>query len=461
MFHRIIFIAFLPFLVERAFSYSTIVESDIDFLASEQQWLNAENYGSISFKNSSSEIKKSPGSVTIISQREIREMGAKGILDVLDTVPGISSWYGAYNQRVSARGILRTASQDILFMINGLPVTSNYIGSGLWSHFNISLEHIKRIEVIRGPSSSIYGANAFSGIINIITFDGSEINGIKLSQRLASYNSKKTSLLAGKKFDNGFELAAHASFYETLGYKGRVNSDRQSQFDDFFNADASLAPSRTENNQRRLDLGLKIKYEDFFIDTSYARLDRGGNVGIFDALGEKNNLENSDGYINTGYSLQVTDSLTTIPSVYYHRTSMHNYISFLPNNSKIWADFSDFSQGLVDLPNGIKGVYNTTNERVGFRLDNSWKLSSNYQVLFGFEYEKMRQFNSNQLGTHYFDGTKIVVLDKWQKIPKEFSYLPSASRDLYAFYLENVWDITSELRLTYGGRYDSYQNYHN
>lgn len=111
-----------------------------------------------------------PSAVTLITQDDIRMSAASSLPELLQTVPGMDfMMLTAANPELSIRGFNRRLSNKVLVLIDGRTVYLDFLGSNLWASLPISLEDIDRIEIIRGPGSAIYGANAFAGVINIIT----------------------------------------------------------------------------------------------------------------------------------------------------------------------------------------------------------------------------------------------------------------------------------------------------
>lgn len=118
---------------------------------------------------------RTPAVVTVITSDEIRARGYTTLADVLRTVPGFYDVYDGVSHNVGVRGInggARASGNVIKLMIDGQPVdfrpsTGNFFGEEL-----IPLPAVERIEIIRGPASALYGANAFLGVVNVITRDG-------------------------------------------------------------------------------------------------------------------------------------------------------------------------------------------------------------------------------------------------------------------------------------------------
>ena len=124
-------------------------------------------------------VSESPVAATVITAEEIAASGARSIPEVFYLVPGldvIQTTSSSYD--VSARGLNKEGSNTMLVMVDGRAVYLDLYGITTWDQLSISLEDIRAIEVILGPGSVMYGANAFSGVINIITFSAGEKPGL-------------------------------------------------------------------------------------------------------------------------------------------------------------------------------------------------------------------------------------------------------------------------------------------
>ncbi|MDP2310509.1 MAG: TonB-dependent receptor [Pseudomonadota bacterium] len=112
----------------------------------------------------------SPSTVTILTEQDIRLSGASTIPDVLRRVAGIDVMFLSAGQAdLSIRGFNREFSNKVLVLVDGRSIYLDFLGIVSWAVLGIGLEEIERIEVIRGPGSAIYGANAMTGVVNIIT----------------------------------------------------------------------------------------------------------------------------------------------------------------------------------------------------------------------------------------------------------------------------------------------------
>lgn len=116
--------------------------------------------------------------ITIITQDDIRRSGAVGIPDLLRTVPGVQvSKIEEDIYAITIRGFNDIHANKLLVMVDGLSVYNHIFSGVIWSHLDLFIEDIDRIEIIRGPGSSVWGANAVNGVINIITRKADKTQG--------------------------------------------------------------------------------------------------------------------------------------------------------------------------------------------------------------------------------------------------------------------------------------------
>ncbi len=167
----------------------------------------------------------SPASVTVIDREMIRASGAINLVDMFRLVPGFQVAHISGNQfAVTSHGVANNFPRRLLVMIDGRSVYTPVFSSVDWINLALEIEDIERIEVTRGPNVTSYGANAFKGVINIITRQPFQVQGAYLK---ATGGSRDTGIgmfrYGGKAGD--FEYRVSGSYREDMGFDDPIISD--------------------------------------------------------------------------------------------------------------------------------------------------------------------------------------------------------------------------------------------
>ena len=131
-------------------------------------------------------VTQVPAVVTVISHEEIQARGFTSLAEVLRTVPGFYDVYDLTTHNFGIRGInggARASGSLLKLMIDGQAVAYRPSTGNLFGEELVPLEAVERVEVIRGPVSALYGANAFLGVINVITRSGESASGFRMTGR--------------------------------------------------------------------------------------------------------------------------------------------------------------------------------------------------------------------------------------------------------------------------------------
>ncbi len=171
-----------------------------------------------------------PSSVYVLSSEDIRRSGVTSIPEALRLVPGIQVARISGNAwAISSRGMNHQYASKLLVLVDGLTIYTPIFSGTFWDNQDYVLEDIDRVEVIRGPGGSIWGANAMNGIINIITKNSAQTQGSYLSQTFGNNDKSISEARYGGKtasLDTYRVYAKHAvrgSF--TKMNDGRSNAD--------------------------------------------------------------------------------------------------------------------------------------------------------------------------------------------------------------------------------------------
>src|SRR5258705_8550989 len=151
-------------------------------------------------------ISKAPSAVTVVTAKQISESGARSVPDLLRLVAGVNVRWNPMTQTIDMRGFGENPfANRVLMLIDGAPVNSGDTGGfPLSPAFDLfPIENIKRIEVVRGPGSSLYGENAFWGVVNIVTLSGEDLAGGAVEVAAGTRETRESTFLYGRKFPRG------------------------------------------------------------------------------------------------------------------------------------------------------------------------------------------------------------------------------------------------------------------
>lgn len=246
-------------------------------------------YGDKSFVSiatgSQQSISRAPSTATVITAGDIEAMGATDLDQALATVPGLHVSVSpiAYNPIYSFRGIHTGYNPQVLMLVNGQPITAIFGGHRSFAWGGMPLENVARIEVIRGPGSALYGADAYSGVINIITKSAAEINGTEYGVRIGSFTTRDAFIQYGGQI-GPVQAALYLRAGHTDGQKRIIEKDAQSSLDALFGTRASRAPGPVNLVRDMADARADFAYADWRLRLAYQQRDIGIGAGLAESL---------------------------------------------------------------------------------------------------------------------------------------------------------------------------------
>jgi len=326
-------------------------------------------------------ISEAPSNVYVITDEDIRQSGAIDLPTVLRRIPGMEviQMTGA-DFNVSVRGDNQLRANKLLVLVDGRSIYLDIQGEVLWKAIPVTLPEIKKIEVLKGPASALYGFNAFDGIINIITKSPDEIEGTTIQ-------------VAGGEFGTFLSTAIHAGKHEKWGYRFSVGQDQTNQWD---NRDGLAFRAYKFNGQVNYALT-----GDSNLTVSGGFLDSNQYDGpIVETL--VINQEPSIGYANVGY--ERPDFFIRAWWTRYTQAAM------TPVNPLISSVFSIFNSAGLPL-NNIQA--NTTNidsqHTINFENDN--------RLTYGFNYRHNQASSEFLVGDEREDRLGLFIQDEWKIFP--------------------------------------------
>ena len=401
-------------------------------------------------------LRRAPAVATVITAADIAAMGATDLDQVLETVPGVhvNRTPNSNSPLYVVRGIVSAYTPQILMLQNGVPITTAYVGNkgNIWAGY--PLEHIARIEIIRGPGSALYGSDAFSGVINIITKGPGEAQGTEIGARAGSYKSYDGWLQHGGKI-GPVEVAAYLRVGQTDGSNGILDADAQSRNDTLFKTHASLAPGPLNNQYKAADANLDLIYGQWRARLGYKkRYDMGTGAGIASALDPvgrqqseriTSNLSWADPQLTRDWgagasfsSQQYSQEVTT----WYH---------LLPPGATFPT--GTFVNGMIGVPETWERIYRLSGyaDYSGFN-DHHVRIGAGHDDIDLYRVHEWRNFG------YAPNGTPIplpAVIDTTNTTP----FLRPQRRKVDYLYLQDEWNFAKDWNLTAGVRHDHYSDF--
>ena len=204
-------------------------------------------------------LSNSPAAIYVVTNDDIVRSGATSIPQALRDVPGLHvAKIGSQRWAVSSRGFNGRFNNKLLVLLDGRAVYSPVFSGVYWETLDTLMSDIERIEVIRGPSAAIWGANAVNGVINIITKHSADTLGGYVELGAGDYEKGFAGFRYGTKFASGTTTRVYAKSFE-------VDSTMHKESDMRPGLDSLLQGVDLNNSSRQHQLGGRM---DMIIDST-------------------------------------------------------------------------------------------------------------------------------------------------------------------------------------------------
>jgi iron complex outermembrane receptor protein len=326
---------------------------------------------------------------------------------------------------------------------------------------------LKRIEVIKGPGSAIYGADAFGGVVNLVS-DNEQDATSKLNLRSGRFNSQQ---VGGQHVFNQAEHRFHLAF-NYLNYDDDPNrivtSDLQSTLDDIFGSNASKAPGSIDEHYEVFSLNALWQWQNWSLNYwGWRNIDGGLASGVSQSINTGSHFSSFTDHLKLEWDLSQQLAVDDMQLV----------MTFKRQNSKPFLHV--FAPGTI-LPIGSDGNVNFVNP-VGqtlftdgyigapFSFGKTFNLNltqlldiSNHKVRWqmGFERRRITTKELKNFGPGVLDGTELVVDGALSDVTgTEYIFMPALSREFYFLSLLDEWQINDSFIVNLGARYDHYSDF--
>ncbi len=363
-----------------------------------------------------------PSSVTVITADEIQQHGYRTLADILQTVRGFFVTYDRNYSSIGVRGFARPGDFNtrVLLLVDGHRLNDNiYDEAMIGTEFPIDVDLIQRIEIIRGPVSSLYGSNAFFGVINIITRRGQDLKGLELSAEAASFNTYEGRISYGRKLRE-FEFLISGTFYGSRGHNLLFYPE--------YNTTETNNGIASHTNDDQVGSALAtVSFRDFTLQSAFGSREKGIPTGAYGTIFNNPGTRATDShnYIDLRYEHTFAKSWNVMARTFYDRYTYDGvYLYPSPADPAQISPNLDFSDG----------------KWWGADLQLTKTVLSRNRITAGGEYrDNIRQDQSNYNTNPY----SLLLDDRRQSF-------------VGAVYLQDELTLTKSLSLNAGFRYDYY-----
>ncbi|MES2565797.1 MAG: TonB-dependent receptor [Bacteroidota bacterium] len=380
---------------------------------------------------------EAPAIMTTITRAQIETLGAITMIDVLKYVPGLEATIGSDGfYRVSIRGIRKNG--EILVLINGQQINDFYNGRAI---FDLPVEFIEKIEVIRGPGSALYGSNAMAGVINIFTIR--ETSATVSGGNNGTIKANVNYFIEKKKTQFNVSVGA----LSTDGAGAIIDTDKvEVQSWSLTHMEKNFRASRWNKDAY---LSSKLSSGDLHFQIFDMVRQQGSYVGpvFIAATGSKlltNQLTSS-----LYYDFKIGENVIITPKVYGNL----NYHDFL--NQETPKNYVSTTSGNL-FTNGKQSKETYLGKTYGTELDIYIKANEHFDLLTGSVFEDHAMANY-ELTRNY-----KIVGDQYKESFENYDHIPfdqkNKRRYVFAYFVQGNYKI-KKFNFTGGLRYDDYNDF--
>ena len=439
--------------------YYSVVTNDPPIFVSMVNELKAGKTAKVTTASSMEEsLDEVPVPVTLITGEMIRSCGGRNLQEVLAAyVPSMNLIDCNDGINIAMRGIYSNMQEKILFLLNGHRLNS-YLTNAAQPDFSMSLEKIKQIEVLRGPASSVYGGVALTAVVNIITKQGADVDGIRAKVEGGNHRQLRGDILFGKRYFD-LDVLAWISGYSSRGEQRTVPQEQWGRSSDGDITDyVTLGGS---GNRPTYDLGIQLSLKgwQFLYNTRFSQVRAPFTFATMAAAynyeqyltfnGLKPGFANSSQHADLSYQFSFLKSQFKIGAI-YDRGDITQYQVL----SESPVDDLGFAMGIRDYYmtfsecDGLSKYINGQEENYGFQL------KANHNYAFGSDHKGSLVLGAEYSHFHLEDLRYLFGYQYDIKLEEAFSTWLSKGH-------ENSADVSLQLKhqwrsliLNAGLRYD-------
>lgn len=373
-------------------------------------------------------IDKTPAIVSVLHTKELKKLGIVNLYEALETVPGIEVSMGtAGAKQVNMRGNKSLVRDKLKLMVNGISINSELSGSSFF-YLDMPIELIERIEVIRGPSSALYGSFAHIGAINVITKSSTEQDGL-LFANVSSEGFGNTGFVEQIKSDS-MRISLDGFFVDNKNnraygpYSSITSKTSFTSYEDFSNK------SLGANMQLNDDISFQARWLKLDTQSFYG-------YGDWPINGDPKRLQTTSITSELRYTPKLSEDASMDIKVGYKQYEFEGSARYNPYPLYTAAPYDLISAGYYREETFYSDV------ALNYTLDM-------HEILLGTYLSDSKEAETNYARNNPSVSEAISI--PVANIKKDIS------RYQYAFYLHDIYTISDQWTLNVGGRYDHYSD---
>lgn len=403
------------------------------------------------------QVRFAPSVATVILAEDIAQSGARTLDEALEMVPGlhVSSSFNRQDAIYSIRGIHTGQNPQVLLLIDGVQIAQLFSGARPYN-YSLPVANIDRIEVIRGPGSAVYGADAFAGVISVTTKTRRNITKNEGGVRIGSFDTREAWLNVGGNIAN-LQVSASIQHVTTDGDSDRtVGADFQSQQDPLLNPQVSLAPGELNTNHELLNSKLRVSADTWSVDLfSWNLANAGVGTGAFQSLdptgGDKIDFS---GLSFETIQFNFNDDWSIQGRLDFSLLNQNAEFVLLPPGSAIDVDPDPLVIVPVPFVNGVIGNPNVLEKTYAGEVVSFYKGHSNHslRVAAGFKTQTLRAGETKNFSV--LDPGNLINVRGTSDI-----FIRDDEREHYYVSVQDEWRLADDWELTGGFRYDTFTQF--
>lgn len=404
-------------------------------------------------------ITYAPSVASVITAEDIASLGATDLDQVLETVPGlhVSVSAAAYNPVYTIRGIHAGSdvNPQVLLLVNGIPQTNVFAGNRGQGWGGMPVRMIKRIEVIRGPGSAVYGADAFAGVINVITKSAEDIQSTEIGGLAGSFDTARAWLLSGGNLGmwrSTFGLEVHA----THGHSKQITEDAQTGNDNGLGTSASLAPGPVNVGRKSLDARVDLRKDRWKARFGLQlRTDIETGAGGNQALDPEGKVDSHR--FNTDLTYEdpnFSESWEIIAQASLFDVSVRSDLTLLPPGT----DFALVGGGT--FPDGVIGNPDVFERHWRLSTTGTYTGTPGHRIQVGGGYALSDMYKIKETKNFSLDpGAPPDSLGGVVDVTDTAPFIRPRDRGIWFTWVQDEWGLAPDWTLTTGLRYDNYSDF--